>query len=395
MLTQLVIVKAKPREKAYKLSDGDGLVLLVQPNGSKHWRLRYFYGAKEKMLSLGAFPMVSLAEAREKRDDAHRLLAKAIDPSQERKAQKLATTNTFGGIAEELLEKVKAEGRTYLTISKKRWLLDLCSPLVKRPVAQITAAEVLDILRRIEKSGRRETAHRLRGFIGEVFRFAIATTRAENDPTYALRGALPKVNTVHRAAITDETKLGALWANINEYDGWPVVKAALQLTLLTMMRPGEVRHMKRPEIVFPRALWRVPAERMKMRRPHDVPLSRQALAVLQGVWGLSRHELVLPSLRSPLKPLSENAMNSALRRMGYTKDEVTSHGFRASASTILNDRFPHWADSIEAALAHQDEDEVRRAYNRGAYFEQRVEIMQTWADLLDEFCTTQMKSGTA
>ena len=210
------------------------------------------------------------------------------------------------------------------------------------------------------------------------------TLRATTDPTYALRGALPKVQVVPRAAITDENQLGALWASINEYDGWPTLKAALQLALLTMTRPGEVRHMKRSEIVFPRALWRIPAERMKMRRPHDVPLSRQALAVLEGIWDMSRHELILPSLRSPLKPLSENAMNSALRRMGYTKDEVTAHGFRSSASTILNERGFN-PQVIEAALAHQDENEVRRTYNRAQYWPERVKLLQAWADLLDEF----------
>jgi len=285
----------------------------------------------------------------------------------------------------EYLDRLRDKGCSESTIEKNRWLLeDLAQPLTARPITAITPAEILIILQKIEKTGRRDTARRLRGTIGGVFRMAVATLRVKDDPTYALRGALLAPIVQHRPAITEEIQLGALMNNIDEYDGWPTLRAALLLLPLTMTRPGDVRHMRRSEIVFPKAMWRIPGERMKMRRPHDVPLSTQALAVLRSVWEISDGDLVLPSIRSSKKPLSENAMNSALRRMGYAKDEMTAHGFRSSASTILNERGFN-PDVIEAALAHQDEDDVRRAYNRATYLKERVALMQDWADLLDQF----------
>lgn len=390
MFTALTVENAKPRAKPYTLSDGNGLHLVVKPNGSKLWRLRYRFSGKQNMLSLGVFPAVTLASARGKRDDAHKLIADGVDPSQQKKldaiARAVAAKNTFGALVEEHLEILQEDGAAASTINKNRWLLqDLAAQLSKRPISQITPAEILIILQRVEKTGRRETARRLRGAIGTVFRRAIATLRATNDPTYPLRGALRPPAVQHRAAITDERELGALMVSIDEYDGWPTVRAALQLIALTMTRPIEIRLMRRSEINWPKATWRIPAERMKMRRPHDVPLSTQALDVLRGIWDLSEGAgLVLPSVRSAAKPLSENAMNSALRRMGYTKDQICAHGFRAAASTILNERGFN-RDVIEAALAHQDEDEVRRAYNRAAYCKERVALLRAWADLLDEF----------
>lgn len=398
VLTVFAVEKAKPRDKPYLLTDGNGLHLLVNPNGSKLWRLRYRFGGKQNMLGLGSFPEVTLAQARDRRDEARRLLAQGKNPSQERKTEKLATTtaaqNTFGVIAGEYLAKMKEEVAAESTLSKNKWLLeDLAAPLTSRPITEITPAEILDVLKKIEKSGRRDTARRLRGTIGSVYRFAIANLKATNDPTYPLRGALLKPNTQHRAAITDERPLGALMRSIDEYDGWPTLKAALLFLVLTMTRPGEVRHMRRSEIIWPKATWRIPAERMKMRREFDVPLSRQALEMLRSVWGLSEGEgLVFPSVRSAVKPLSENAMNAALRRMGYSKDEVTAHGFRSSASTILNERRAADSEVIEVALAHQDEDEVRRAYNRAQYWPERVKLLQDWADLLDKFREDSMTS---
>jgi integrase len=221
--------------------------------------------------------------------------------------------------------------------------------------------------------------------MGSVFRYAIVTLRATADPTTALRGAILRPIVKHRAAITDEKQLGALMSSIDEYDGWPTLRAAMQLLALTMTRPSDVRGMRRSEVHFDKAVWRIPATRMKMRRPHDVPLSRQATAILRDIWPLSeRGELVLPSIRASDKPLSEGAMISALRRMGYTKEEMTPHGFRSAASTILNER-GFSPDVIEAALAHQDGNEIRRAYNRSVYWQERVKLMQAWADLLDEF----------
>ena len=342
VLTVFAIEKAKPADKPYMLTDGNGLHLLVSPNGSKLWRLRYRIGGKQNLLSLGSFPEVSLASARTKRDDARRLIAEGIDPSQKRKADKSAATtsaqNTFGLVAAEYIKNLEEQGKAASTIDKNRWLLeDLAKPLASRPITDITPAELLDLLKRIEKSGRRDTARRLRGTISSVYRYAIATLRATTDPTYPLRGALLQPIVQHRAAVTDERQLGALMRSIDEYDGWPTLKAALLLLALTMTRPGDVRHMRRSEIIFPKATWRIPAERMKMRRPRDVPLSTQALSVLREVCDLSRGELVLPSIRSSIKPLSENAMNSALRRMGYTKDEATAHGLaRVSASVCTH-----------------------------------------------------------
>ena len=389
MLTQFAITNAKPKARPYKLSDGEGLHLLIQPGGSKLWRFRYQFVGKEKMISLGAFPEVSLAEARGKRENARKLVGAGIDPSQQKKEDRravmTAAQNTFGGIAAEQLAKLEAEGAAKATMAKNRWLLeDLAAPLANRPITQIKPVEVLDLLRRIERTGRRETAHRLRGAIGSVFRFAIVTSRAETDPSVVLRGALLQPQIQHRAAITDEKELGALMCSIDEYDGWPTLKAALELLALTMTRPGDVRLAKRPEFDLKKAVWRIPGERMKMRRAHEVPLSRQALGLVEGILDLSDGELLLPSIRSPERPLSENAMNSALRRMGYTKGEVTAHGFRSSASTILNER-GFDPEVIEAALAHQDEDEVRRIYNRATYWTKRVKLMQAWANLLDEF----------
>jgi integrase len=390
MLSALAIDNAKPREKPYILTDGNGLHLLINPNGSKLWRLRYRFGGKQNMLSLGPFPAITLARARAKRDDARKLLAEGKDPSTQKKldqlAQATAAANTFRAVAEEHIAALGDRKRAHRTIAKNRWLLfDLASPLLDRPIAGITPAEILTILKRREKLGQRETARRLRGAIGRVFRLAVATLRAPYDPTYSIKSALTPPTVTHRPAIVDERQLGALMVSIDEYTGWPTLKAAMQLTALTMTRPGEVRFMRRSEIVWPTATWKIPAERMKMRVAHDVPLSKQAIAVLRGIWDVSEgHQLVFPSIRSPLKPLSENAMNSVLRRLGYAKDEMCSHGFRTSASTILNER-GFGADVIEVALAHQDRNQIRATYNRARYWKERIALMQAWADLLDEF----------
>ncbi|BCG83086.1 tyrosine-type recombinase/integrase [Mesorhizobium sp. 113-3-3] len=379
---------AKAKDKPYRLADGDGLYLLVRNNGSKLWQLRYRYLEKENILSFGKYPLVSLLDARGKRDDAKRLLIAGINPSTKRKEEKTAAITeartTFALVAEEYVTRMEERDASAATITKTKWLLeDLAGPLAKRPINEITPAEIFQLLQKIDKSGRRETARRLRGVIGSVFRLAIVTLRAEADPTLHLRGALqpPKVN--GRAAITDEKKFGKLLMTVDEYDGWPTIKAALQFLALTCVRPGEVRGATRDEFDRKKAVWHIPAGRMKMRAPHDVPLSKQALSVLEEVWQLSEDGgLVFPSIRSTKRPLSENAMNAALRRMGYGKDEVTAHGFRVTASTILNAR-DHDPDVIEAVLAHQDKNAIRRTYNRATYWEQRVTLMQEWGDLLD------------
>lgn len=387
-LSDFACKNAKPKDKPYRLADGDGLYLLVQKSGSKLWQLRYRYLERENILSFGKYPLVSLLDAREKRDEAKRLLIAGINPSTKRREEKIAALTeartTFGLIAEEYVKRMEERNAAAATVTKAKWLLeDLASPLARRPIKDITPAEILQLLQKIEKSGRRETARRLRGVLGSVFRLAIVTLRADTDPTLALQGALqpPKAN--GRAAITDERKFGQLLAAIDDYDGWPTLKAALQFLALTCVRPGEVRGATRDEFDLRKTVWHIPAERMKMRAPHDVPLSRQALRVLEEVWPLSEDDgLVFPSIRSNRRPLSENAMNAALRRMGYGKEEVTAHGFRVTASTFLNAR-NYDPDVIEAVLAHQDKNAIRRTYNRATYWKQRVTLMQEWGDLLD------------
>ena len=389
-LSFLDIKNARPEDKPYQISDGDGLSVQVQPNGHKLWRYRYRFAGVEKLLALGSFPATSLADARAKRDAARAALEKGIDPSVQKKLDKIAAAtqarNTFGAIAEEYIENLRERGAAEATISKNKWLLqDLASPIANRPIAELTPAELLHLLKLVEKSGRRETARRLRGIMGTVFRYAVVTLRANSDPTFALQGALLPPNTKSRAAITDEKRLGALLRSIDDFNGFPTIRAALQFLALTFARPGEVRGATRNEFNFEKSVWRISAERTKTRKPHDVPLSRQALAVVRDIWPLSEHfTLVFPSIISMKAPLSENTFNSTLRRLGYGRDEMSPHGFRSSASTILNEHGFN-PDVIEAALGHQEQNAIRRAYNRAIYWPERVALMQKWADMLDEF----------
>jgi integrase len=388
-LTDTVCRAAKAAEREYKLSDAGGLYLLVKPNGARLWNQAYRFAGKQKKLSHGPYPTLTLADARRLRDEAKKLLASGIDPGANKRAAKLAVAtsagDTFGALADEYLSRIADEGAAPATIEKNRWMLvDLAGPaLGKRPIAEITPAEILVFLQQIERSGRRETARRLRSVIGTVFRLAVATLRAKDDPTVPLRGALKAPQVRHRAAITDGKQLGALLASIDVYDGWPTLRCALQFTALTFARPGEVRGALWDEIDLENAVWRIDGKRTKVRRPHDVPLSRQAVAVLADVKEVARASaLVFPSIRSNKRPLSENSMNSALRRLGFTQDEMTAHGFRAAASSILNEK-GYRPDVIEAALGHQEKNEIRRAYNRATYWPERIELMQAWADHLD------------
>lgn len=390
-LTDIALRNAKPKDQPYKLFDGGGLFLYVTPSGSRLWRLAYRFAGKAKQLSFGPYPTISLADARQKRDEAKRALADGEDPSvlrQKAKIEAAATAeNTFGLIAGEYLDRLQAKGCAPATLTKNRWFLEkLAGPaLGHRPISHITPVEVLSVLQSVERSGRLETARSLRSTIGSVFRLAISTLRAEADPTASLRGALRPPKVVHRAALIDPKDVGALLCSIDTYTGWPSLRAALLFTALTFCRPGEVRGARWKEIDFEKAVWTIPEHRMKMRRPHLVPLSRQAIQVLRDIYPITgTSELVFPSVRSNKKTLSENAFNSALRRMGFTQDEMTAHGFRATASSILNERgFP--PDVIEAALAHVEPNAVRRAYNRATYWPERVTLMQAWADMLDDF----------
>ena len=385
-LSDLQIKAFRPSERPAKHSDGGGLHLLVSPTGSKLWRVSYRFSGKQKLLSLGAYPTVSLADARARRDEAKTLLKRNIDPSEKSKLDRIALTHsratTFDAVAEELLAKAEREGKADATLTKKRWLLSLVqSDIGARPITAISAAEILVPLRRVEAKGNYETARRLRAVIGQVFRFAIATARAENDPTYGLRGALTVPTVTHRAAFTNWTGFGGLLRAIDGYDGSDDTRAALKLLALLYPRPGELRLAEWSEIDLAKRTWTIPATRTKMRREHRKPISAAAAAILETVQGRSGSgRLVFPAIHTGLRPMSENTLNGALRRLGFGKDEMTSHGFRASASSLLNESGLWHADAIEAELGHIGADEVRRAYHRAAYWDERVKMADWWAE---------------
>ncbi|OYW66964.1 MAG: integrase, partial [Bosea sp. 12-68-7] len=388
-LTDVKVRTAKPREAVWKLSDGGGLQLWITPAGGKHWKLAYRFDGKQLKLSVGQYPVTSLADARDRREEAKKLLARGIDPSAHGKVQKataaVTAATTFKLVAEELVEKKRREDRAEATLTKTSWLLSFAYPsLGNMPISEITAPQVLDVLRKVEARGRLESARRLRSVMGEVFRYAIATARAEGDPTAALRGALVTPKVKHRAAVTDRAAFGAMLRAIDGYDGQPVTKHALQLMALLFPRPGELRMAAWDEFDIPNAVWTIPAERTKMRRAHRVPLPKQALAILAALkTETGQGPLAFPSVRSAHRPISENTTNAALRRLGYSVDEATSHGFRATASTLLNECGLWSADVIERALAHVEKDDVRRAYARGEHWDERVKMAQWWADELD------------
>jgi integrase len=365
-LTDTSVRAIKPLAKPQKVSDGGGLYLFVTPNGTKAWRLAYRYCGKQKSLSLGLYPVVTLGEARTRRERAKKLLANGIDPSAQRKLDKIAAKseeNTFRAVAEELLEKQRIEGRTQATLNKNRWLLEVAfDAFGTTSVANVSAVELLAALRRFEERGRYESARRLRSLCGMVFRFAISTGRATRDVSVDLRGALISPTVTHRAAIVEPPEIAALLRAIDGYDGHPQTKAALQIAPYVFVRPSELRYAEWSEFNFESATWTIPAQRMKMKREHRVPLSRQVIETLGYLRRLTgKGRLVFPSTRSVLRPLSENTLNAALRRLGYGPDQVTVHGFRTTASTRLNEMGRWNPDAIERQLAHQEEDDVRRA----------------------------------
>lgn len=390
MLTDTAIRKAKPKEKPYKVSDSQGLYLLVNPRGSKLWRVKYRMNGVERKLALGSYPEITLAEARSARDAARRQLAHSIDPNfvkrQERIEAGIRASNSFSSVAQELIEKKAREGMAEPTLAKMRWFVKLLGANYgKRPVAEITPQELLHELRKHERRGRLETANLLRAFASRVFRYAVATARAERDPAQLLIGALTTPRVKHFPAITDAVTFGALLRAIEDYQGDPAVMHALKLTPHVFQRPGEIRHMEWTEVDFGKAVWIIPEGKMKMRQPHSVPLSRQSLAILTNMRTLSGSgRYVFPSIRSRTRPISENTINAALRRMGYPKDQMTAHGFRTSASSLLNESGKWNPDAIERALAHMVAGSVRRIYNQSAYWTERVEMAQWWSDYLDE-----------
>ncbi|OYU16440.1 MAG: integrase [Alphaproteobacteria bacterium PA4] len=388
-LTDTAIKQAKPGDIDRKLADEKGLHLLVTTGGSKLWRLKYRIDGKEKKLALGSYPDVGLKEARARRDAARTAAEAGSDPAaakrEARIARQFSAANTFGAIAEEYIAKLEAEDKAYVTIAKTRWLLSKLSPsLGKRPIADITPHELLTVLRAAERKGHRETARRLRSFASRVFRYAVVTARATADPAQPLQGALVAPKVTHHAAIIDQAAFGGLLRSIESYSGQPVTRLALRFTAHVFQRPGEIRQAEWAEIDFEKAVWTIPAARMKQRQAHRVPLSSQAVAVLreaQTISGGGRY--IFPKLGSALKPMCENAINQALRRMGYGKYVMTAHGFRSTASSLLNESGKWNPDAIERALSHADSDQVRSAYHRGEHWAERVEMAQWWSDHID------------
>ena len=376
-------------DKPYRVSDEKGLYIEVYPNGSKYWRLKYRTHGKEKRLAIGVYPDVTLAQARESRDIARRQLAQGIDPSEHKQAAKAArqeaADNSFEVIALEWFNRKLADksenhrDRTLRALKK-----DLFPVIGKRPIESITPPELLKALRKIEARGAIETAHRAKQTAGQIFRYAVATGRAERDPSGDLKGALATPGKTHLAAITDPKEVGKLMLAIEGFTGTPTVKAALQLSPLLFCRPGELRHMEWAEINWEDKQWELPATKMKMKQPHIVPLSKQALTILEEIHRLNgSRRYVFPSARGASRPLSENGVRTALRTLGYTNEQMTPHGFRAMARTILDEVLGFRVEWIEHQLAHAVKDANGRAYNRTTHLKQRRDMMQQWADYLD------------
>jgi integrase len=389
-LTDMTIRAAKPGARIVKLSDGGGLQLWITPDGAKRWRLAYRFAGRQKTLAIGVYPATGLREARGAREEAKRLLAAGQDPSLAKRLAKAARVtafaNTFEAIARELLDKKRREGKAEGTLAQLEWRLSLARPAIgARPIAEITAPEILGVLRSVESRGRRETARRLRATIGEVFRFAVATGRADVDPTGALKGALTAPTVQHRAAIIEPKAFGGLLRALETYEGAPETRAALELVALTIVRPGELRAAEWAEIDLDAGVWSIPSEKMKMKRPHRVPLAPRAIDILRELQTITgRGKFLFPSIRSAARCMSENTINAALRRLGFKKDEMTGHGFRSVASSLLNESGLWNADAIERQLAHVDNDSVRRAYARADFWDERVRMMTWWADHCDK-----------
>lgn len=390
MLTQLQITAAKQKAKPYSLSDGQGLALFVQPSGAKLWRFRYRYAGCPRTLHLGLWPTISLATAREKCREARKAIAAGNDPVLEKKRAKvtasIAAATSFRDVAQEWVAKCEREGRAEVTLDKVRWLLGMAYPLIgSHPIGGITPTEALAVLRKVEVKGRYESARRMRSVLSRVFRYGIATARCDRDVAADLRGALTTPKVTHHAAITDPHEVGILLTTMDGYTGQTVTRMALRLSPHLFVRPGELRQAEWSEIDVDKAVWSIPATRMKMRRAHRVPLSRQVLKMIEELREATGHrQHLFPCMGHPRKPMSENGVNQALRRLGYKNGEMTAHGFRAMAATLLNEMGRWNPDAIERQLAHQEVSSVRRAYARGEYWDERVAMMQHWSDYLDE-----------
>lgn len=394
-LTDTAIKKAKPSTKNTTFFDGGGLFLLVTPSGGKLWRFKYRFAGKEKLLSFGSYPEISLADARQSRSDARKLLAQDIDPGEFRKTHKALnkelSANTFESVAREWHHKFSSAGKwspAHAADILHRLEKDIFPPLGARPISEIKPKDLLTALERVASRGALDTAHRLRHHCGMVFRYAVITERAERDISADLRGALPPVKNGHHAALTTPKSITPLLQAIDGYEGSFVVKCALQLLPMFFCRPGELRAAEWSEIDFDNAVWEIPAERMKMKQPHIVPLSHQAIEILESLHPLTgAGKYLFPCHRSPLRCMSDNALNAALRRMGFTKDEATAHGFRASARTILDEVLHVPVVLIEHQLSHTVRDALGTAYNRTSHLPARKEMMQQWAAYLDRIKT--------
>ncbi|MFN3501121.1 MAG: tyrosine-type recombinase/integrase [Allorhizobium sp.] len=392
-LTDVAIRNAKPREKPYKVGDTLGLFLLVQPSGGKLWRVKYRIDGKEKKLAIGIYPQVGLAEARRRRDAARELVAAGKDPGREKQREKVRSRiqaeTTFDAIAAEFCQKRRRDGQKAWAVStatRSEYLLSLLKGSIgKLPITDIEPADVLIAVRKIERKGQLESARRTLQLAGAVFRYAVATARLASDPTRDLRGALTAPTVTHYGAIIDPMRVGELLRAIDGYEGQPITKLAMQLAPHVFVRPGELRHAEWNEFDLDGALWSIPAGKTKMRKDHLVPLSRQSIAILEDLHALTGPDgYVFPSIRSRKRPMSDNTINAGLRRLGYSTDEMTAHGFRAMASTLLNESGKRHPDAIERALAHGDSDRIRAAYHRGAHWKERVAMAQWWSDHLDQ-----------
>ena len=383
-LTELGIKSAKPRKKEYMLGDGHGLWLLVKPDGKKYWRMRYWVGDKERKISLGVYPIVGLKDARVKRDELFKVRDRGDDPAEVLNAQKDDNICTFKHIAEEWLQKHMADKKeSYIKSINLRLNKYILPEFGDMSMKEITSGAILKLCRKIEDRGSIETAARVKTVIGQIFRFAIATDKVDYDPTIALKRALQSRQVKHMAAITKPADIAVLIKNINNYPHF-IVRCALKFSALVFCRPGEIRFAEWSEIDFDNAEWRIPPEKMKMKRTHIVPLAKQAIELLKELQKITgRQKWVFSSVRSGGRPISADTVRIALRTLGYTKDEMTAHGFRGMASTRLNEM--GWPpDVIERQLAHVEQNSVRAAYNHAEYLQERRKMMQVWANYLDE-----------
>jgi integrase len=389
-LTDRAIRSLQSGFKPVRKADGLGLYIEAQPTGSKLWRQKYRFGGREKRLSLGSYPEVGLAEARRRRDQNRATLQRGIDPGLERRkakaAAKVSADNSFSKVADEYLAKIEKEGRASTTLRKARWFRDMLDgPIGVIPVDQVDPQTLLSALRAIESEGKLETAKKVRSFASRVFRYAVATARASSDPAQPLLGALTSPRPRHYAAILEPKKLGQLLRAIDGYGGQPGTRYALKIAPHVFLRPGELRLAKWDEIDLDEKVWRIPAHRMKARKAHSLPLSRQVVSYLNELLEVSGPDgYVFPAFHTRRRPISENTLNGAFRRMGFSKDEVTAHGLRATASTLLNESGKFNPDAIERALAHGDSNAIRGIYHRSPYWSDRVAMAQWWSDYLDD-----------